>query len=194
MLLLFFHSAFLTLRRYNSCSVISSPPKFVLTSSRSQPSGLGDTLVLSSNAGVQSVCNTSPSEITHEGEEGSVHELTTELQERAKQICNADRARFRQFYEEELRRKRPDYNVRRPRGPNKRFLATEGYVAPDRAAQEGLQAKQICDADRERFRQFYNDEFRAKRSKQFRSGEPPRGGPDKILQAREGGVESNKAA
>jgi hypothetical protein len=123
---------------------MSSPPKFVLTSSLSQPSRLEDTLVLCNNTGVESVCNRSPSEITRQGEEVGVHEITIEQQERAKQICKADRERFKQFYDDELRRKRPKqsiYKIPSPRGPNKRFLATERYIEPDQAAQEKLQAK-----------------------------------------------------
>jgi hypothetical protein len=173
---------------------MSFPPNFVLTSSSSQPPRLGGTLVLGSNTGIESVCNRSPSEIPRQGEEVSAHELTIGQQERAKQVCDADRERFRQLYNDELRRKRPEqfiYKVR-PRGPNKRFLATERYVEPNQAAQQKLQAKQICDADRERFRQIYDEELRAKRSKQFRSGEPPPGGPNNTFRTREGGVEQKR--
>lgn len=55
-------------------------------------------------------------------------------------------------------------------------------------------AKQICDADQERFRRFYDDKLRRERSKQFISGELPRGGPNKTLHGREGDLEFNQAA
>jgi hypothetical protein len=52
---------------------------------------LGDTLVVGNNT------------CTRQGEAVGTHELTIEQQKRAKQICDADRERFRQFYDDELR-------------------------------------------------------------------------------------------
>ena len=71
-----------------------SSPKIALTSSPSQPSRLGDTLVVGNKTG------------TCPGEEVGTHGLTVEQQKRAKQICDTDRKRFRQFYDDELRRKK----------------------------------------------------------------------------------------
>jgi hypothetical protein len=179
-----FHNAFISLRRYNSYPVMLSPPKLILTSSLSQPPRLGDTPGLVRNTGIRSVHSRSPSEITPQVEGVGEQELTIEQQERAKQICNADQARFRQLYDNELRRKRPGLIHRvRPRGPNKRFLATESYLEPNEAAQEELQAKQICNADQVRFRQIHDEELRAKRSKQSSSREAPLG--QKRLRARQ---------
>lgn len=99
---------------------MSSPPKFVLTTSPSQPSRLGDTLVVGNNTG------------TRQGEAVGTHELTIEQQKRAKQICDADRERFRQFYDDELRRKR-----------SKQFRSGEGGgVKSNKAAQEQLRTRQ----------------------------------------------------
>ena len=122
-----------------------SPPKFVLTSSPPQPSRLGDTLVLGNNTGVESACNALTSEVTRQGEEVGAHELTIEQQNRARQICDADRERFRQLYDNELRAKRSKQfrSGERPRGrPNKTFRAREGGVEPNQAAQEKLRARQ----------------------------------------------------
>ena len=74
---------------------MSSPPKFVLTSSPYQPSTQGDTPVGSNNTGIR------------QEEEPDAHELTIEQQKRAKQICDADRERFKQFYYDEWRSNRP---------------------------------------------------------------------------------------
>ena len=90
--------------RYSSSSTMSSP-KFMLTSSSSQPSRLGDGLVLG-DIGVGLVPNGLPADITQQGEDIRAHEVAIEEQKRAKQICDADRERFRQFYDDELRRKR----------------------------------------------------------------------------------------
>jgi hypothetical protein len=60
---------------------MSSPHEFVLTSSSSQPSTLGVSLVLS--------------------EEIRANEVAIEEQRRAKQICDEDRKRFQKLYEEE---------------------------------------------------------------------------------------------
>src|SRR5450756_157990 len=99
---------------------MSSPPKFVLTSSLYQPSRLGDTLVTGNNTGIR------------QGEEVEAHELTIELQKRAKQICDADKERFKQFYDDELRRKRP-----------KQSRSREGEgVQSNNAAQRKLRARQ----------------------------------------------------
>lgn len=69
-------------------------PKIALTSSPSQASRLGDSLVVGNKTG------------TCQGEEVGTHGFTVEQQKRAKQICDTDRERFRQFYDDELRRKK----------------------------------------------------------------------------------------
>jgi len=76
----------------------------MLTSSSSQPSMLGDSLVLG-NTGVGLVRNGLPVEITQQSEDVRAYEVAIEEQKRAKQICDVDRERFRQFYDNELRRK-----------------------------------------------------------------------------------------
>jgi hypothetical protein len=114
---------------------MSSPLKFVLTSSSSQPSRLGDGLVPSdSNIGV--VRGGLPPENARQVEEVDAHEAVIEQQKRAKQICDADRERFRQFYDDELRRKRPKQFLYRERPP-----AREG-VESNKATQERLRARQ----------------------------------------------------
>jgi len=79
----------------------------MLTSLSSQPSRLGDSLVLG-NTGVGLVRNGLPVEITQQSEDVRAYEVTIEEQKRAKQICDVDRERFRQFYDNELQRKRPE--------------------------------------------------------------------------------------
>lgn len=116
----------------------------MLTSFPSQPSRLGDTLVLGNNTRVKSIFHGLPSEIARQGEDVSAHELTIK-QKRAKQICNADQKRFRQFYNGELQRKRPGQfcSGGRPRGgSNKTFQAREGRIGTNKAAQEKLRARQ----------------------------------------------------
>ncbi|KFZ14666.1 hypothetical protein V501_03139 [Pseudogymnoascus sp. VKM F-4519 (FW-2642)] len=116
----------------------------MLTSSSSQPSRLGDSLVLS-NTGVGLVRNGLPVEITQQSEDVRAHEVAIDEQRRAKEICDADRARFRQFYDDELRRKRSKQFLsgERPRGgPKKTFQAGEGGVESNKAAQENLRARQ----------------------------------------------------
>jgi hypothetical protein len=99
---------------------MSSPPKFMLTSFPSLLSRLGDALVAGNNTG------------TRQGEEVGAHELTIEQQKRAKQICDADRERFRQFYDNELRSKRSE-----------QFRSREGEgVKSIKAAQRKLRARQ----------------------------------------------------
>jgi hypothetical protein len=123
---------------------MSSPLKFVLTTSSSQPSRLGDSLVLE-NTGVRLVPNGLPAEVTLQSEDGRAHEAAIEQQERAKQICDADRVRFRQFYDDELQRKQPGQSLYRGRprkSPNKAFQAREGDVESNKAAQERLRARQ----------------------------------------------------
>jgi hypothetical protein len=123
---------------------MSSPPKFMLTSSLSQPSRLGDSLVLG-NTGVGLVRNGFPVEITQQSEDVHAYEVAIEEKKRAKQICDADRERFRQFYDDELRRKRLEqflYREQSPGGPNKTFQAGEGDVESNKAAQERLRARQ----------------------------------------------------
>jgi len=114
---------------------MSSPLKFVLTSSSSQPSRLGDGLV-PSDSNIGFVRGGLPPEIARQGEEVDAHEAVIEQQKRAKQICDADRERFRQFYDDELRRKRPKQFLYRERPP-----AGEG-VESNKAAQERLRARQ----------------------------------------------------
>ena len=63
MLFLSIYSLHFILRRYSSSSVISSPPKFMLTSLSSQTSRLGDSLVLG-NAGIGLIRNKLHVEIT----------------------------------------------------------------------------------------------------------------------------------
>jgi len=177
----------------------------LITTSPYQPSRQGDTPVASNNTGIR------------QKEEADAHELTIEQRKRSKQICDADRERFKQFYYNEWRRKRPKQSRSREeetlQSNNAALVAGNKEVGvfvewrPERHKQsrsregEGVQsnkaarskqprstsnntgirqgedvgaqeltieektAKQICDADRERFRQFYNDELRRKRPK-----------------------------
>ncbi|KFZ18957.1 hypothetical protein V502_03896, partial [Pseudogymnoascus sp. VKM F-4520 (FW-2644)] len=118
----------------------------MITSSSSQPSRLGDSLVLS-NTGVGLVRNGLPVEITQQSEDVCAHEVAIEEQKRAKQICDADRERFRQFYDDELRRKRSKQFLSGERlqgGPNKTFQAGEGGVdAGSQALQRHEAALQV---------------------------------------------------
>ncbi|KAN0108842.1 hypothetical protein V8E51_008584 [Hyaloscypha variabilis] len=91
-----------TLRRYGSCSIMSSP-KFVLTSLPSQPSGLEDGLVLS-NTEVGFVHSRLPAEPSQQSEEVRAHEVAIGVQKTVKQICDEDRRRFEQLYDEERQR------------------------------------------------------------------------------------------
>jgi hypothetical protein len=118
----------------HNSSIMSSPPKFILTSSSSQPSRLGDSLVLG-NTGVGLVRNGLPVEITQQSEDIRAYEVAIEEQKRAKQICNADRERFRKFYDDELQRKRPKQFLYRER--------SEGDIESNKAAQEKLRARQV---------------------------------------------------
>jgi hypothetical protein len=61
----------------------------MLTSSSSQPSRLGDSLVLG-NIGVGLVSNGLPVETTQQSEDVRAHEVAIEEQTTAKQICDAD--------------------------------------------------------------------------------------------------------
>ncbi|KAH6724866.1 hypothetical protein BKA61DRAFT_567412 [Leptodontidium sp. MPI-SDFR-AT-0119] len=106
---------------------MSSPPKYMLTSSTSQTSTLGDGLSL--------------------GDTGVVgaHDIVIEVQKRAKQICDTDQERFRRFYNDELRRKRSEQFLsrERPRGePVKTLHAREGVLDFNRAAQETVRVRQ----------------------------------------------------
>jgi len=109
-----------------------SPVKFVLISSSSQPSRLGGGLVPSDN-NVGSVRGGLPPTVAHQGEEVDTDEIAIEQQKRSKQICDADREKYRQFYDDELRRKRPQQFLyrERPRGGES-----------DKVAQEKLRASQ----------------------------------------------------
>ncbi|KAH9203162.1 hypothetical protein DL95DRAFT_506691, partial [Leptodontidium sp. 2 PMI_412] len=106
---------------------MSSPPKFMLTSSTSQTSTLGDSLSLGDTSVV------------------GAHDIAIEVQKRSKQICDADQERFRRFYDDELRRKRSEQFLsgERPRGePIKTLHAREGVLDFNRAAQETLRVRQ----------------------------------------------------
>jgi hypothetical protein len=116
----------------------------MLTSSSSQPSRLGDSLVLG-NTHVGLVRNGLPVEITQQSEDVRAHEVAIEEQKRGKQICDTDRERFRQFYNNDLRRKRSKQFLSRerpPGGPNKAFQAREGDIESNKAAQKKLRASQ----------------------------------------------------
>ena len=123
---------------------MSSPPKFILTSSPSQASKLRDSRVLN-NPSVGFDRDWLPAKPTQQNEEARAQEVAIEEQKRAKQICDADRERFRQFYNDELQRKRPEQFLYRERprgGPNKTFQAGEGDIESNKAAQEKLRARQ----------------------------------------------------
>lgn len=178
---------------------MSSPLKFALTSSSSQPSRLGDSLVFS-NTGVGLVGL--PVEITHHSEDVRAHEVAIEEQKRAKQICDADRERFRQFYDDELRRKRiKQVPERQQEGSSKTFhtrqgdvQSTPGAVEEQRAKDEKQKgARQICDEDRDRFRQFYDEELRRKRFQQLHSGERQPEGANKTFRPRKGDGKPTRA-
>ena len=111
---------------------MSSPLEFVLISSSSQPSRLGGGLG-SSNNDVGYVRDGLSPKVAQQGEEFDADEIAIEQQRRAKQICDTDRERYRQFYDDELRRKRPKQFLyrERPRGGES-----------DKAAQEKLRARQ----------------------------------------------------
>ena len=79
----------------------------MLTPSSSQPSRLGDGLV-PGDTGVWLVRDGLPVEVTQQSEAFQADQVAIHEQRRAKQICNADRERFKQFYDDELRRKRPN--------------------------------------------------------------------------------------
>jgi hypothetical protein len=105
---------------------MSSPLKL------SRPSRLGDALAAGNNTG------------TRQGEEVSAHEVTIEQQKRAEQICDADRKRFRQFYNNELRRKR-----------SKQFHSGDGGgVKSNEAVQEKLRARQEQRVKDDQFREI----------------------------------------
>ncbi|KFY95079.1 hypothetical protein V498_03526 [Pseudogymnoascus sp. VKM F-4517 (FW-2822)] len=110
---------------------MSSPREFVLTSSSSQPSRLGDGLV-PSDSDVGFVRGGLPLKIAQQ-----------------------DRERFRQFYDDELQRKGPRQFLYRERlrgGPNKTFQAGEG-VESNKAAQERLRARQEQRVKDDQFRE-----------------------------------------
>jgi hypothetical protein len=116
-----------------------SSPKSVLTSLSSQPHRLRDSPVLG-NIGLGLVPNGLPVE---EIEDVHTHEVAVEVQKKAKQICNVDRERFRQFYDDELQRKRPKKFLHKERpGASKTFQGGEGYVESNKVAQEKLRARQ----------------------------------------------------
>jgi len=73
-----------------------SSPKFVLTSSPSQPSRLGDCLGLN-NTSVGFDRNESSAKIPQQAEETRAHEVATEKRKRAEQLCNEERKRIRQL-------------------------------------------------------------------------------------------------
>lgn len=79
----------------------------MLTSTSSPSSRLGERLVLR-HTGVQLVPNRLPADITRQSGDSRAHEAAIEEQKRAKQICDADRDRFRRLYDDELRRKGSD--------------------------------------------------------------------------------------
>ena len=111
---------------------MSSSPKFALTSSPSRPSRLGDALLAGNNTG------------TRQGDEVGTYEVTIEQQKRAEQICDADRKRFRQFYDDELRRKR-----------SKQFHSGDGGgVKSNKAVQEKIRARQEQRVKDDQFREI----------------------------------------
>jgi hypothetical protein len=104
---------------------MSSPPKFVLTSSPSQSSKLGDSRVLN-NTSVGFNRDRLPAKITQQNEEVRAHEVVIEEQKRAKQICNEDRRRFKRLYDEERQRemfKQLRSGERQREGASKTFQA-----------------------------------------------------------------------
>ena len=68
------YSLHFTGRRYSSSSIISSPLKFMLASLSSQPSRLGDSLVLG-NTGIGLVRNGLPVKITQQSKDVPAYEL-----------------------------------------------------------------------------------------------------------------------
>ena len=122
---------------------MSSPPNSMLTSYLSRPSGLRDGRDPNNN-GIGFGHDGLLANITHQDGEVSAQEVGIEERRSAKQICDADRVRFRQFYDDELRRKKPAqflYRERPPGGPKKPFQAGEG-VESNKATQERLRARQ----------------------------------------------------
>lgn len=85
MLFLSIYSLHLTLIKYDSCSIMSSPPNFVLTSSPSQASKLGDSRVLN-NPSLGFDRDRLPAKLTQQNEEARAHEVAIEEQKRAKQM------------------------------------------------------------------------------------------------------------
>jgi hypothetical protein len=124
--------------------IMLSLPKFVLTSSPSQASKLGDSQVFDTPS-VGFDRDRLLTKLTLQNKEACAHKVAIEEQKRAKQICDTNQERFRQFYNNKLQKKRPKqflYKERLREGPNKTFQPREEGVESNKAAQERLQARQ----------------------------------------------------
>jgi hypothetical protein len=139
---------------------MSSPSKFVFTSSPSQSSRLGDGLALS-NTGVGFVCNRLSVEITYQSEEVCTHKVAIEEQKRTKQICDKDQRRFKQLYDKERQSERFKQLCSGQQAMDDWLLETSGFARQRAWKEQQAKDNQLLESSR-LARQRAQEEQRAK--------------------------------